>query len=84
MCVCVGGGGGGGGFLELDQEISQNLGMVIGTLMTLCVTAGVFGKTFFAPKLGKYANNRTKIGSFEFKEILKKIEFKLIFTEFVL
>ena len=34
--------------------------------------------------LPQNTKNRPKIRSFEFKEILKKIEFNLIFTEFVL
>ena len=36
------------------------------------------------PKNGEMGKNSSKVGSFEFKEILKNIEFKLIFTEFVL
>ena len=45
--------------------------------MKVCVTElEFFEKTFFAPKIGKCAENRV----FEFKEILKEIEFKLIFT----
>ena len=42
--------------------------------------AGVIGKNLFcSKKLGKWAKNRPRIGSFEFKEILKEIKFKLIF-----
>ena len=41
--------------------------------------AEVFGKNFFLlQKLGKWAKNGPKIGSFEFKEIFEEIEFKLI------
>ena len=53
--------------------------------MKLCMTELKFlEKTFFAPKIGEMGQKWPKIGSFEFKEIFKEIEFKLILIQFVL
>ena len=61
-------------FLEMNNQISLNIGIVPETPIRLCITTRFCGKTFFAPKI---QGNGPKGGFFKFKE--KSLIFTVLF-----